>query len=201
MALQATLYHLQVALSDVDRGVYEQLDLRLARHPSESMRYLLTRTVAYCLLYQEGIAFTRGLAESDEPALWVKSLQGDLRLWCDIGNPSPERLHRASKAAGQVAIFTHHDIDFLRKQSQGKVIHRGEHIEVTCLAPAFLEALERGTDRNAHWELVRSEGQLYVTLGGKVIEGGAPSFPLVAAPALPPCAPSWLPPVSAKISP
>jgi uncharacterized protein YaeQ len=49
MALTATIYHLQVALSDVDRGVYEALDLRLARHPSESMRYLLTRTLAYCL--------------------------------------------------------------------------------------------------------------------------------------------------------
>lgn len=171
MALQATLYHLQVALSDVDRGVYEQLDLRLARHPSESMRYLLTRTLAYCLLFQEGIAFTRGLAEADEPALWVRTLQNELVLWCDIGNPSPERLHRASKAAERVVVFSHQELSFLQRQAQGKGIHRGDRIEVTCLAPSFLDALEKGTDRNTRWELVRSDGQLYVTLGGKVIEG------------------------------
>jgi uncharacterized protein YaeQ len=171
MALQATLYHLQVALSDVDRGVYESLDLRLARHPSESMRYLLTRALAFCLLHQEGIAFTRGLAEADEPALWVRSLQGELLLWCDIGNPSPERLHRASKAARRVVVFTHHDLDFLRRQAQGKVIYQGERIEVYGLPPPFLDALERGTERNTRWELVRSDGVLYVTLAGKVIEG------------------------------
>ena len=60
MALQSTVYHLQIELSDVDRGVYEALDLRVARHPSESMAYLLTRTIAYALLYEEGIAFSRG---------------------------------------------------------------------------------------------------------------------------------------------
>jgi uncharacterized protein YaeQ len=179
MALQATMYHLQIALSDVDRGVYEALDLRLARHPSESMRYLLTRTLAFCLLHQEGIAFTRGLAEADEPAVWARSLQGELLLWCDIGNPSPERLHRASKAARQVAIFTHQDLDFMRRQAQGKTIHRGDQITVSCLAPSFLDALERGTDRNARWELVRSDGLLYVTLGGKVIEGALTTGPLV----------------------
>jgi uncharacterized protein YaeQ len=52
MALSATVYHLQVDLSDVDRGVYEALDLRVARHPSETMRYLLTRVIAYCLCYE-----------------------------------------------------------------------------------------------------------------------------------------------------
>lgn len=172
------MYRLQLALSDVDRGVYESLDLRLARHPSESMRYLLTRTLAYALLYEEGIAFTRGLAESEEPALWVKSLQGDLRLWCDIGNPSPERLHRASKAAGQVVIFTHHELEFLRRQAQGKTIHRSDQITVHTLPTSFLDALERVTDRNARWELVRSAGQLYVTVDGKVIEGAEEVGPL-----------------------
>lgn len=171
MALQATLYHLHVALSDVDRGVYEQLDLRLARHPSESMRYMLTRAIAYCLLYQENITFTRGLFEAEEPALWVKSLQGDLRLWCDIGSPSPERLHRASKASPSVVIFTHHDIEFLRKHCQGKAIHRSDQLEVYSLSIPFLDALERGTERNTRWELVRSEGQLYATIDGKVHEG------------------------------
>jgi uncharacterized protein YaeQ len=173
------MYHLQIALSDVDRGVYEQLDLRLARHPSESMRYLLTRLIAYCLLHEEGIAFTRGLAEAEEPAVWVKSMQGELRLWCDIGNPAPERLHRASKAADRVVVFTHLDPEMLRRQAQGKTVFRGDALEIHVLPPAFLDALDKVTDRNARWELVRSEGLLYVTVGGKVIEGAVTSTTLV----------------------
>ena len=60
MAQTATMHHIEIALSDVDRGVYEALDLRVAQHPSESMRYMLTRTLAYCLSYEEGIAFSKG---------------------------------------------------------------------------------------------------------------------------------------------
>jgi uncharacterized protein YaeQ len=171
MALSSTIYRIQIALSDVDRGVYEALDLRLARHPSENMRYLLTRTVAYCLLYEEGISFGKGLSEADDPALSVRDLRGDLRAWIDVGTPSPERLHRASKAAGRVVIFTQNDPEQLGKQARGKVIHRASEIEVYVLAPAFLDALDAVTDRNARWELVHTSGQLYVTSQGKVIEG------------------------------
>ena len=73
MALTSTMYRLEIELSDVDRSTYATLDLRLARHPSESARYLLTRTLAYCLSYEEGIAFSKGgLSASDEPpvAIW-----------------------------------------------------------------------------------------------------------------------------------
>src|SRR5579859_1018315 len=72
VALTSTVYHLEIDLSDVDRGVYETLDLRLARHPSESKHYLLTRALAYCLFYEEGIAFSKGLSTTDEPAVWVR---------------------------------------------------------------------------------------------------------------------------------
>src|SRR3954469_19332521 len=111
MALTATIYHLEVALSDVDRGVYESLDLRLARHPSETMRYMLTRTLAYCLSYEDGIAFSKGgISAADEPPIAVRDPTGILLAWIDVGSPSAERLHKASKAARRVALFTHVDL-------------------------------------------------------------------------------------------
>jgi uncharacterized protein YaeQ len=67
--------------SHVDRGVYETLELRLARHPSESPEYLVTRLLAYCLEYTEGIAFSKGLSDPDEPAIVVRDLTGALRAW------------------------------------------------------------------------------------------------------------------------
>src|SRR4051812_2041356 len=99
MALTATVYNFDVQLSDVDRNVYETLALRVARHPSETEEYLVTRVLAYCLEYTEGITFSKGLAEPDEPAVVVRDLTGALRVWVEVGAPTADRLHKASKAS------------------------------------------------------------------------------------------------------
>ena len=170
MALQATVYHVQIELSDVDRGVYEPLDLRIARHPSESMPYLLTRTIAYALLYEEGLSFSKGgLSSADEPPLTVRDLQGNLRAWIEIGLPSAERLHKASKASPRVVVFTQHDPRMLLHEAAKGEIHRAEEIEIYALDPKFLEQLGALTDRNARWTLLRNDGVLYVTVGDKTL--------------------------------
>lgn len=172
MALTATMYHLEIALSDVDRGVYEALDLRLARHPSESLRYLLTRTFAYCLSYEDGIAFSKGgLSSAEEAPITVRDPTGLLLAWIDVGAPSAERLHKASKAARRVALFSAAELGPLERELRTRTIHRMADIAVWRLEPAFLDALEPKLERNTQLELVRTEGQLYVTVGGKVLEG------------------------------
>ncbi len=176
---QTTLYHFEVALSDTDRGVYESLDLRAAQHPSETMRYLLTRTIALCLHWEEGIAFSKGLSTTDEPAVWVREPDGRVRLWIDIGHPSAERLHKASKAAERVVVCTSADPRGLQRAVQGERIHRGDQIEVVGIEPAFVEALEAVTGRNVRWELVVTGGQLYVTTAGRTFEGSVTRAPLV----------------------
>jgi uncharacterized protein YaeQ len=165
VALSATVYHIQIELSDVDRAVYETLDLRLARHPSESVRYLLTRIIAYCLCYEEGISFSKGLSTTDEPAVWVKDLQGNLRVWIEVGTPSAERLHKASKAAPRLVVFTQNDPELLKAAARARTIHKAAAIEVYALDGAFLDALGAATDRNARWVVVHTEGTLYVTTG------------------------------------
>jgi uncharacterized protein YaeQ len=167
VALSATVYRIQIELSDVDRGVYEALDLRLGRHPSETMRYLLTRVIAYCLCYEEGIAFTKGLSTTDEPAVWVRDLQGDLRVWIEVGTPSADRLHKASKASPRLVVFTYADPELLQEAGRDKAIHKADRIEIYALDPAFLDALDAVTDRNAKWTLVHTEGMLYVTSGAE----------------------------------
>jgi len=171
VALSATVYHLQIDLSDVDRGVYQALDLRLGRHPSETMRYLLTRIIAYCLLHEDGIAFSKGLSTTEEPALWIKDLQGNLRVWIEVGTPSADRLHKASKASPRVVVFTQHDPEQLKKEARTRAIHQAARIEVYALEPAFLDALDAATNRNARWVLVHTEGTLYVTIGDKTVSG------------------------------
>jgi uncharacterized protein YaeQ len=172
MALTATVYRLQINLSDVERAVYTRLDLRLARHPSETMRYLLTRTLAYCLCYEDGIAFSKaGLAATEEPPVAIRDATGALQAFIDVGAPSAERLHKATKAASRVALFTHVDHAQLLREARTRPIHKVEQIEVWHLPTAFLDELEQHVDRNTELEVLHSEGHLYVTVDGKTIEG------------------------------
>lgn len=100
VALTATIYTADIDMADHDRGVYETLALRVARHPSESDDYLVTRLLAYALEYTEGLEFsTGGLSSPDDPALAVRDLTGALRSWIEIGWPDPARLHKAAKAS------------------------------------------------------------------------------------------------------
>jgi uncharacterized protein YaeQ len=171
MALSATTFHLKLALSDVDRGVYQALDLRLARHPSETMRYMLTRTLAYALHSADGIEFSKGgLSVSDEPAITIRDLTGLLQLWVEIGAPSAERLHRASKAAPKVVLYTYGDVTLLRKEFASRAIHKLCDIEVYRVEPAFLDALAARIDRNTSLELTRSDEHLYVSVGGDTLD-------------------------------
>ena len=84
MALTATIYRVSVELAHIDRGVYETLDLRLARHPSETLDYMATRLLAYSLEYTEGIVLTDGVSSTaDEPAIVVRDLTGKLTAWIE----------------------------------------------------------------------------------------------------------------------
>ena len=172
MALTATMHHFQITLSDVDRGVYEALDLRVARHPSETLRYLVTRTLAYCLSYEEGIAFSKGgLSSVEEAPVSVRDATGVLKAWIDIGAPSADRLHKASKAAGRVALFTHVELPLLLREASARAIHQVERIEVHRFDAAFLDEVGAKLDKNSKFELVRTDGQLYLTLAGGMFNG------------------------------
>jgi len=181
MAQPVTIYHLAINLSDVDRGVYEMLDLRLAKHPSETVRYLLTRVLAYALSYEEGIAFSKGgLSNPEEAAVSVRDATGVLTAWIDVGMPSAERLHKASKAARRVSLFTSGDVGLLRKDAATRPVYKAEALAIWCLETRFLDALEEVVGRDTNIELVHTDGQLYATIGGKLIEGQLTRESLVA---------------------
>src|ERR1700732_2957303 len=123
MALGDTIYVFDIELANSDSGVYESLMLRIARHQSETAEHLLTRVLAYCLEYTEGIALSNGISEPDEPAIAVRDLTGALQVWIDVGAPEPPRLHRASKAAPRVAVYTHKDAVQLAERLSLERIH------------------------------------------------------------------------------
>lgn len=171
MALTALVYSFDIQLSDLDRSVYEALAFKAAQHPSESDEYLVARVLAYCLEYREGIAFGRGLAEPDEPALAVTDLSGARQAWIEIGSPDAARLHRASKAAPRVAVYTHKDPSSLARQLAGERIHRKDAIEIIAIDRNLIASLVARLDRRMAFALMVSERHLYVTLDDGTLEG------------------------------
>lgn len=180
MAAGTTIHHLVVSVSDVDRGVYETLDLRVARHPSETMRWLLTRTLAYALSYEDGIAFSKGgLSDVEEPPISIHDPTGKLLAWIEIGAPSADRLHKAAKASPRVALFTTADLGNLRKEIASRKVHRVEEIEVFEIDVKLVDALEKLVGRRTELSLSRNDGRLYIDVGGETLEGAAEKTSLV----------------------
>jgi len=171
VALSATIYNFSVQLSDVDRGVYESLALKAARHPSESGEYLVTRVLAYCLEYAEGIAFSRGLSDADEPALSVRDLTGALKVWIDVGAPDAARLHKAGKAAPRVAVYTHRDPLVLQRQLAGEKIHRPDALELYSIDRDVVAGLVRRLERRMSFDLSVTDRHLFISVGDDTLSG------------------------------
>jgi uncharacterized protein YaeQ len=171
MALNATVYMFTVRLADADRGVYETLSLRVARHPSESPEYLLTRLLGYCLEYTEGITFSKGLSDPEEPAIAVRDLTGALQTWIDIGAPEGARLHKAGKAARRVVVYAHRDIDPWLSRLEGERIHRAEAVEIYAMDRELIAALVLRLERRMEFDLAVAERNLYVVFGEESLSG------------------------------
>jgi uncharacterized protein YaeQ len=171
LALGATMYVFEVRLADADRGVYETLTIRAARHPSETAEFLVTRLLAYCLEYAPGIAFSRGLSDPDEPALAVRDLTGLLQDWIEVGAPDAARLHKAAKAAPRVAVYVHRDPESLLSRLASERIHRASELRIRAVDPDLLAALVDRLDRRMDFDLAVSERTLYLSLGDETLTG------------------------------
>ena len=165
MALTATIYNFDIELADADRHLYETLALRVARHPSESEEHLIARILAYLLEYTEGIEFSRGVSEPDEPAIVVRDLTGAINTWIDIGTPDAARLHKASKSAARVAVYTHKDPAQLLKQIAGAKIHRADALELYAIDRTLVSELVARLERRVAFSVSIAEREVYLSIG------------------------------------
>jgi len=172
MALPATLRKFEIALADSDREIYEQLDLRVAQHPSESERYLVARVIARALEHADGVEFSRGgVSDDEEPALIQRDLRGDLQAWIEVGSPSPDRLHKATKLAPRVVVYAWKNVDQLAAAITERGVHRADEIALRALPPELLDGVAATLDRINRWDLSVTGGVLYLAIGTAQFEG------------------------------
>jgi len=170
MAQASTIYVVSIDLADMDRGVYESFELRVARHPSETAAYMLVRLLAYCYEYCDGIEMTAGLSSAEEPALVVRDLTGRVTAWFEVGLPDAERLHRGSKLASRVAVYTHRDVRQLLAQLEGGRIHRAAEIPIRAFDRTGVDEAADSLDRRSAFTVTISGGDVHLSFADRTFE-------------------------------
>ncbi len=123
MALNAIIHKAEIHIADMNRHYYENHNLTLAQHPSETDRRLMLRLLAFSLHASKDLQFTKGLSTDDEPDLWIKNFSDEIDLWIDLGQPSEKRIRKACNRSKQVVIYSYGDnaLDTWFKQVQNKL--------------------------------------------------------------------------------
>jgi len=106
VAIKPTIYKLRVNLSDLNRDYYDTLSLTIALHPSETIERMMARMLAFCINAEPELSFTKGLSSIEEPDIWQRTLDDQIALWIDIGEPASERIKKASRQAKKVSVYS-----------------------------------------------------------------------------------------------
>ncbi len=106
MALKPTIYKFKIMVSDLDQNSYDTQELTVAQHPSETLERMMVRVLAFCLNADEFLTFTKGLSTPDEPDIWSRTLDDQLRLWIDVGEPAVDRIKKATRVAQAVKVYS-----------------------------------------------------------------------------------------------
>ncbi len=108
MAIGASIYKVNVSLSNLETHYYHDFDLTIAKHPSENESRMMYRLLAFLYSAHEDLEFTRGLSSTDEPELWQKDYSGEIIQWIELGLPESKRIKQACGKSQVVKIFTYH---------------------------------------------------------------------------------------------
>ncbi len=162
MALKATIYKADLQIADMDRHVYGDHVLTIARHPSETDERMMVRVLAYAVYAQDGIVFTKGLFDVDEPEVWVKSLAGEITLWIDLGQPDEARVRRACGRADQVVVLCYSSsCEVWWKQIASKLT-RFANLTVLQLSAETSQALADLAERTMRLQCMVQDGEIWI---------------------------------------
>ena len=170
MAQKATIYKVELSVSDMDRHYYETHKLTVAKHPSETDERLMVRLLAFALNASEQLEFSRGLSTDDEPDLWEKSLSGETELWVTLGLPSEKIVRQSCGKAKEVIIYSYGGRtaevwwDKIKNSTT-----RFENLKVINLAEAETSKLAQQANRSMKLQVNIQEGDLMVSVNDSIV--------------------------------
>ncbi|QGS49404.1 YaeQ family protein [Shewanella putrefaciens] len=164
MALKSTVFKVNLQIADMDRNYYQDHQLTLAQHPSETDGRMMVRLLAFIINASDTLSFSKGLCVDDEPELWDKSLSGEINLWVEFGQADEKWLRKASGRAKAVQLFTYggRSVPIWWKQNQ-QALERYQNLKVWNIAEESVTAMEALVGRNMALQVSISEGQIWLS--------------------------------------
>lgn len=164
MALKATIYKVELAVSDMDRHHYHTYPLTLALHPSETIERMMVRLVMFARYASTELEFTRGLSTDDEPDLWQKDYSDDIEHWISLGQLDDKRLKKALNRSKQVTIVGYHGnaFEIWWQQNQTKC-RQHPHLHVSEINPEVVEQLAQLANRTMRIQVIIEDNTLWVS--------------------------------------
>ena len=165
MALKPTIYKANIALSDFDRHTFDSISLTIAQHPSETLERMMARMLAFCIHYEDLLAFTAGLSDVDTPDIWVKTLDDRITHWIDVGEPNADRLKKASRQAEKVSVYSFNSKSDVWWAQEGKKIKEAG-AAVFQFSWDSIQELASHVERTMDFSLTLTEMTAYFSFAG-----------------------------------
>jgi uncharacterized protein YaeQ len=175
MALKATIYKANLQIADMDRNVYVDHAVTIARHPSETDERMMIRLLALALNlpaddHHGMLEFAKDLWDVDEPALWHKDLTGEIKHWIEVGQPDDKRLMKASGRADRVSVYSFSASTPIWWAGLATKITRASNIAVWQIDAAQSQALAAFAQRGMQLQLSVQDGSAWVGDGQRSVE-------------------------------
>jgi uncharacterized protein YaeQ len=164
MALKATIYKATVNVADMDRNVFIDSNLTLARHPSETEERLMLRLLAWLVNAHERLVFTRGLSAEDEPEIWLMNDHNGIELWVDLGLPEERRVKRACNRSASVVLYTYNGraAQIWWQQNQSKLAQQ-DNLTIRFIDDEQLSALIKLASRSMTLQATIQDGTIWLS--------------------------------------
>lgn len=164
MALKSTIFKAELHIADLDQNYYGSHALTIAQHPSETDERMMLRLLAFALNASETLEFGRGISDEDEPALWQRSLTGEVERWIDLGQPDEKRLKKAANTAGEAVVYAYGargaEVWWQGVSSQAA---RHGNLKVYAIEADTMTALAGLTERTMQLHVTIQEGAITVS--------------------------------------
>lgn len=164
MALKATIYKATVNVADMDRNVFIDNTLTLARHPSETAERMMLRLLAWMVHANERLVFTRGLSAEDEPEVWQLNDHNGIDIWIELGLPEERRIKKACSRSQQVWLYTYNGraAQPWWQQQQSKLAQH-PNLTVRYLNDEQLSALAQMASRSMTLQATIQDGTVWLS--------------------------------------
>jgi uncharacterized protein YaeQ len=164
MAIKATVFKVDLQITDLNRHYYQPHSLTIARHPSETTERMMVRVIAFALQASNTLYFSRGISTDDEPDIWQKNLTDDIELWIELGQPDEKRIRKACAKSKKVIVYTFNprSAEIWWQQIKNK-LNRFENLTVTHLSITEPDVLENMVERTVQLQCTIEGSQIWLS--------------------------------------